>query len=371
MILLTMNVGMRLRKARESMNLSIEDIASHTRIQKKYLIAIEKGQYDLLPSAIYLRSYLRSYARIVGENPQLLIQSISTQENHTASKLSRSVKRKNRTFPIESTSPRHKILLEKEDASSQVQVSPFLSGKKVKWMEEQQSVPIKESEERHELKYSNQEVAVAAEEIDPSPKVTLPVDLPKPEELGIQSETVTTKVDISLLSRRNTHKKEPAKEKKNFGRIYTWVLIISAVLLTAAVLVSIIVVRKSFSLNNNQVVADSNIKPNSEAKHNSPVLRELQTGVDYDRYELAYADKMNVSIRGKNGKSSFEISEKEINPPLHKGEVTKEKGFTSTYKKTIWLKLNNPDHVEVMVNGYPLKTSIYSKEKKYVIALLH
>lgn len=367
MIFLTINVGMRLRKARESMNLSIEDIARRTRIQKKYLIAIEKGQYDLLPSRVYLRSYLRSYARIVGEDPQLLNQSISTKENALPdNQPSRFVKRKSRPFPlIEPTSPRHKILLEDDDVSSQFQVSPFVPGKKrATRMKKEKSVPLSERQEWSEGKNSKQEVAVSREEIGPLPKVVLPRDLPKPEELGIQSETVTAKVDANFLSRRNTYQKEPSKEIKSFGRIYSWVLIVSAVLLIVAIVLI-------FIAKGDHLAADSNRKAHLEVNNKKPLLRELQTGIDYARYELAYADKIDVLIRGKKGDSSFEISEKEINPPLHKGEVTKIKDFTSAYKKTIWIKLSNPENVEVMINGYPLKTSGYSKEMKYVITLLH
>lgn len=71
---MSLDIGKRLKQAREMQGFTLEDIAAQTRIPRKYLLAIENGQFDLLPSPIYVRSYVRSYANSVGENPQLLLR---------------------------------------------------------------------------------------------------------------------------------------------------------------------------------------------------------------------------------------------------------------------------------------------------------
>jgi hypothetical protein len=70
------------------MGLSLEDIEARTGIQKKYLLAIENGQFDLLPNPIYLRSYVRSYANTVGENPQFLLQLLPLTKSASRTEMS-------------------------------------------------------------------------------------------------------------------------------------------------------------------------------------------------------------------------------------------------------------------------------------------
>ena len=87
-------------------------------------------------------------------------------------------------------------------------------------------------------------------------------------------------------------------------------------------------------------------------------------------YVQSHADKMNIRIQGKGGASLFEIREKEVNPPIQKGEVKRNKEFVATYHKSIWLRLRKPNQVDVTVNGQPLKTKAYGVEKDYLITFL-
>jgi cytoskeletal protein RodZ len=54
-------LGSKLRRIREAQNLSIAEIANKTKIQKRYLSAIEDGQIELLPKGPYVRSFIRQY----------------------------------------------------------------------------------------------------------------------------------------------------------------------------------------------------------------------------------------------------------------------------------------------------------------------
>lgn len=59
--------GAELRKEREARQISLEDIFAATRINIRFLEAIEGGRFDVLPTA-YIRAFLREYAELVGLN---------------------------------------------------------------------------------------------------------------------------------------------------------------------------------------------------------------------------------------------------------------------------------------------------------------
>ncbi|MDX2210298.1 MAG: helix-turn-helix domain-containing protein [Sphingopyxis sp.] len=61
-----LRVGDKLRMARESAGLSIADIANRTRISQRHLDAIERSDFDTLPSRTYVTGFARAYARAVG-----------------------------------------------------------------------------------------------------------------------------------------------------------------------------------------------------------------------------------------------------------------------------------------------------------------
>ena len=59
-------IGQELQNARLDKGLSLDDIQQTTKIQKRYLAAIENGQFDQLPGAFYERAFVRQYANAVG-----------------------------------------------------------------------------------------------------------------------------------------------------------------------------------------------------------------------------------------------------------------------------------------------------------------
>lgn len=54
-----------LKTKREEGNFSLEEISDFTKIDIKYLLAIEEGDFSCLP-AVYMRLFLRSYCRYIG-----------------------------------------------------------------------------------------------------------------------------------------------------------------------------------------------------------------------------------------------------------------------------------------------------------------
>ncbi len=59
-----------LKEARETKELSLEDVQKITKIQLRYLKAIEKGDFSLMPGSFYTRAFIKEYATAVGLNPE-------------------------------------------------------------------------------------------------------------------------------------------------------------------------------------------------------------------------------------------------------------------------------------------------------------
>ena len=66
MLPLIERVGDRLRAARLSAGLSLEDIAEKTRIPLRHLDALERSDYAALPSFTYAAGFVRAFARALG-----------------------------------------------------------------------------------------------------------------------------------------------------------------------------------------------------------------------------------------------------------------------------------------------------------------
>jgi len=62
------DLGELLKKAREQSGLSLDDIQESTKIRKRYLEAIEAGDYKVLPGTFYVRAFVKTYAETLGLN---------------------------------------------------------------------------------------------------------------------------------------------------------------------------------------------------------------------------------------------------------------------------------------------------------------
>ncbi|MEC2160914.1 helix-turn-helix domain-containing protein [Virgibacillus halodenitrificans] len=69
-----MEVGSRLKEAREAKGLSLDSLQETTKIQKRYLKAIEDGNLHILPGKFYARAFIKEYANAVGIDPAELLQ---------------------------------------------------------------------------------------------------------------------------------------------------------------------------------------------------------------------------------------------------------------------------------------------------------
>jgi cytoskeleton protein RodZ len=69
-----MSFGRYLKALREEKNISIEAVAKETRVNLKALQLIELEDHDQLPNEVFVKGFIRSYAKLVGANPDELVQ---------------------------------------------------------------------------------------------------------------------------------------------------------------------------------------------------------------------------------------------------------------------------------------------------------
>lgn len=60
------HIGQKLHEERIRRGLSLDDVATATRIKHAFLLAIEKGEYHKLPSSAYAQGFVQNYAAFLG-----------------------------------------------------------------------------------------------------------------------------------------------------------------------------------------------------------------------------------------------------------------------------------------------------------------
>src|SRR5687768_17956059 len=68
-----MDVGTTLRIARERRNVTIAQLASTTKIPATVLQALDDNAFDRVPGGIFVRGFIRTYAREVGLDPEEMV----------------------------------------------------------------------------------------------------------------------------------------------------------------------------------------------------------------------------------------------------------------------------------------------------------
>lgn len=67
------DVGRQLQQAREAQEMSIADAASHLRLTRDVVEALEAGSCEVLPAPAFVRGYLRSYARLLSIDEERIV----------------------------------------------------------------------------------------------------------------------------------------------------------------------------------------------------------------------------------------------------------------------------------------------------------
>lgn len=72
-----MSIGKILREKREERKLSVAQISSAIRINKKYLQALEDENFLLIPSLVYAKGFLKAYSEYLGVDPKGLLSELT------------------------------------------------------------------------------------------------------------------------------------------------------------------------------------------------------------------------------------------------------------------------------------------------------
>src|SRR6185437_3375544 len=66
-------LGERFRAARESRGLSLSEVSEQIRIRSVYLAAIEEERWSAIGAPVYIRGFLRTYARFLTLDPEEIV----------------------------------------------------------------------------------------------------------------------------------------------------------------------------------------------------------------------------------------------------------------------------------------------------------
>jgi hypothetical protein len=76
--------GETLKRARELRDISLRDIADATKINLRYLEALEHNRFEILPGGVFNKGFIRAYARFIGADGEALVdgylQEIAARE---------------------------------------------------------------------------------------------------------------------------------------------------------------------------------------------------------------------------------------------------------------------------------------------------
>ena len=75
------SIGPYLKKIRENQGLSLDQVASLTRIQSKFLHALEDEDFEKLPEQVFARGFVRTYARSLNVSEEDALRRFSESSN--------------------------------------------------------------------------------------------------------------------------------------------------------------------------------------------------------------------------------------------------------------------------------------------------
>ena len=92
-------IGQALKVEREKSNISLQDIADHTRLSYANLTALEAGDFESLPGIGYIPGYIRNYCKVVGVDSAPYIASFKLLSDDVT-------KKPEYSFPVQALVPR-------------------------------------------------------------------------------------------------------------------------------------------------------------------------------------------------------------------------------------------------------------------------
>ncbi|MDR6224249.1 helix-turn-helix domain-containing protein [Desmospora profundinema] len=369
---MSIEIGHRLKQARESLGYTLEEMAGEIQIPAAYLAALEAGDWQHMPSPYYARAYLRTYGTRLGLDPRSLVQHLQRpgvggqgSQTHRPSRLSQSQLATNRRGRVSPDPP----IGEGRQRNVSRQMIPPSGGMEETVSGESPALSRREGVAR---------------------RPTLPPDMPEPQELGLSPRTrqiqglsdeeghggkepPLRRSDKAngggTPSRTSRSKRSQEENDKNttLGTWYTRFLIGGAVLLIPATagLVWLMVFSDADEPANpepsdQQTVEEGEEGSGDEAPEASgAILTPLERGSNGpDRYELTNVDQIELKLTAK-GECWFQIRNQEVGGMLEDKVLKAGDVFPFSYQdgQTLWLQLGSASNVDVTVNGQKVNTN--------------
>lgn len=73
------SVGAALLCARVASNLSLEDLAARTKVSSRFLRALERDDFSIFASRVYILGFAKAYAKAVGLDIEGVLSSLRNQ----------------------------------------------------------------------------------------------------------------------------------------------------------------------------------------------------------------------------------------------------------------------------------------------------
>jgi len=75
------DIGNYLKEKRETQGISLVEVERDLKIRRKYLLALEEGNIDIIPGKAYIVGYLRNYSKYLGIDEENINNIIQTYKN--------------------------------------------------------------------------------------------------------------------------------------------------------------------------------------------------------------------------------------------------------------------------------------------------
>jgi cytoskeleton protein RodZ len=102
------SLGVMLREAREQLGLSVADVAGQTKFAPRQINALEADDFKNLPETAFLRGFVRSYAKILNVDAEILLAALPQAKAPTAELIPASV---DVPFPKEHSAQKNLLML--------------------------------------------------------------------------------------------------------------------------------------------------------------------------------------------------------------------------------------------------------------------
>jgi cytoskeletal protein RodZ len=78
--------GEELRRERELRQVSLREVSEATKINLRYLEALEKNNFEHLPGGVFNRGFVRAYSQFIGIDPDAMVNAYRLEEQAQASR---------------------------------------------------------------------------------------------------------------------------------------------------------------------------------------------------------------------------------------------------------------------------------------------